>query len=75
MGSAFSERVMEEEAKFIDMSIRYILSVGDFTDKFIMIGHSMGGLVNYLATQMPLFPIEKLDGLICLSSPLNGRGP
>eukprot|EP00347_Sterkiella_histriomuscorum_P003229 403365097 len=74
MGSAFSRHVVEIEAEFISESIRYLVEAGEI-GRFNLIGHSMGGLVNYVASQNQGFPVEMLQGMINLCSPVSGGSP
>jgi alpha-beta hydrolase superfamily lysophospholipase len=37
---------------------------------FHLLGHSMGGVVNYLATTLSGFPIDSLKTVVTLNSPL-----
>lgn len=42
---------------------------------FHMIGHSMGGVVNYMASKLKQFPIEKLKTMDSLASPIGEQSP
>ena len=72
MPSAFSSTMVMAEAAFVRDAILLIMSNVMYQGHpFHIIGHSMGGFVNYQAVQMPNFPVANLRTIITLSSPLD----
>lgn len=57
MPSAFSKLMLEEEAKFAARVVAIVMSDEAFkSHRFIMVGHSMGGVVTYRALLEDIFP-------------------
>ena len=72
MPSVFSKKMIFEQAKFVSLALKSIMSRDQYKDlPFQMIGHSMGGVVNYLATTLKDFPLDQLKTMVTLSSPLS----
>ncbi|CDW89287.1 gpi inositol-deacylase [Stylonychia lemnae] len=72
--SAFSQNILHEQAEFVSHCLKFLFQNGSI-DYINMIGHSMGGVVNLLASQESDFPFEKIQMFINLCSPLSGQSP
>lgn len=72
MPCVFSKLMLIEEARFASRAIQLIMSKNAFRNhKFMLMGHSMGGLVIYNTILNHGFPIEQLLTVITLGSPLS----
>jgi PGAP1-like protein len=61
MPSAFSKIMLFDEATFASKVIQAIMKKPGFAEhRFMMIGHSMGGLVNYKSVLHVGFPLDRL---------------
>ncbi len=56
MSTAFSGKMLKAQAGFVAEAVIYINK--NITGPIHMFGHSMGGVVNMLASTMPNFPIQ-----------------
>ena len=53
MPSVFSRIMLEEQARFVSRAIQLVMSQEPYKGhNFHLLGHSMGGVVNYLATTL-----------------------